>query len=368
MPRSVSDDELVEVYEAVKEHKSAEAASRALNKSSSTIKAQLNSAIHRFQWPDPRTDIVQGRGFRAYAPLDHNRSLEEILQHRRKEAARNLEYDDVVKQIRIDVKARGPIGIMVFGDPHIDNPGCDFPTLERHLAIAAKRSSYILAGNIGDLRDNWIGRLERLYAETTVNSKEIWKLVEWMMRGCGVHWMWLVRGNHDMWQTGAGGDPLDWISKGAGIGIDQAHGMRLKFVHPNGQETTMHARHDFAGNSIYNPLHALKRETLYGFRDNIIVAGHRHIGADAGDISGDGKAFQMIRVSGYKLADSYRMEKGLPSKPLHPAALIIVDPELQDGDRARAWCAPSVEEGADYLDWKRKRYNSRPRARARNPK
>ena len=248
---------------------------------------------------------------------------------------------------------------MCFGDPHIDNPGCDFSLLESHLRIAADRSEYIFAGNIGDIRDNWIGRLERLYSSTTVSAKETWRLVEWMMRGAGIQWTWLVRGNHDAW---AGiNDPLDWIAKGAGVGVDGDAGVRIAFRHPNGVETRMHARHDFNGNSIFNPLHALKREVLHGYRDHIIVAGHRHTGADARDVNGDGNTFVMVRVSGYKVSDPYRQTLGLQAKPLHPAALIIVDPDEPENSPDRVWVAPSVEAGADFLDFKRERFNNRPR-------
>ena len=183
---------------------------------------------------------------------------------------------------------------MVFGDPHIDNPGTDMRLLKSHMDIAAKRPDSIFAGNIGDLRDNWIGRLERLYADTTISAKETWKLVEWMLKGAGVNWTWLVKGNHDLWA--GNNDPLDWIARASGIGATQDSGVRIAFKHPNGRETRMHARHDFNGNSQYNPLHGLKKETLYGFRDHVIVAGHRHIGADAGDVNGSGDAFQMVRV------------------------------------------------------------------------
>ena len=296
----------------------------------------------------------------ARATVKKERPLEKIIAHRRAESKRAKAYEDYAKLIRININTDGPIGLMVFGDPHIDSPGCDFALLEAHLAIARENKECIFAGNIGDLRDNWIGRLERLYAQTTVSAKETWRLVEWMMRGAGVQWTWLVRGNHDAW---AGiNDPLDWIMKG-GVGVDGDAGVRIAFRHPGGNETRLHARHDFNGHSQFNPLHALKKETFQGFRDHIIVAGHRHIGADAGDVHGDGCSFQMVRVSGYKVNDAYRHTLGLHAKPIHPAALIIVDPDEPDTSRARAFCAPTVEEGADYLDWKRQRYNSRPRKR-----
>lgn len=287
------------------------------------------------------------------------RPLDELIQHRRAESVRAKAYEDATKLLRVNLATDGPIGLMTFGDPHIDNPGCDFELLEAHMALAASRSSYVFAGNIGDIRDNWIGRLERLYADTTISAKETWRLVEWMFSGAGVRWLWLSKGNHDCW---AGfNDPLDWIARASGTGIAQDAGLRIAFIHPNGSETRMHARHDFNGNSMFNPLHALKRETLHGFRDHILIAGHRHIGADARDVNGDGMPFVMVRVSGYKVSDSYRHTLGLKAKPLHPAALIVVDPDEPDGSNSRVWVAPTVEEGVDYLDWKRQRFNSRPR-------
>jgi hypothetical protein len=325
----------------------------------------MELAMARFGLPDPRTTAAKSANFTVYQPPSRDRSLSELIAHRRAESERAIEYEDATNLFRVDLKADGPIGLMIFGDPHIDSPGCDFRMLESHLSLAAKRAEYVFAGNIGDLQDNWIGRLERLYADSTTNSRETWRLVEWMMKGCGVQWTWLIKGNHDCWL--GRNDPLDWISKSAGVGIEQPHGVRIGFQHPNGQQTRMNARHDFKGNSIYNPLHSLKREVLHGHRDHIVVAGHRHIGADARDINGDGMPFVMVRVSGYKVADPYRLEIGAHAKPLHPSALIVVDPDEPESSNNRVWCAPTCEEGIDYLTFKRKRFNSRPRAVNKKP-
>ena len=357
-----SDQQLRHIYNVVQETGSYSKAAIILNLARQTVQDAMREAMGRLGLPDPRATVIDKPGFTAFQGPSKERPLADLLEHRRNEANRSIEADEFTKLFRIAIKASGPVGLMVFGDPHIDNPGCDFPLLEAHLKIASDRKTHILAGNIGDLRDNWIGRLERLYAQTTVTARETWKLVEWMMKGAGVHWAWLVRGNHDAW---AGhNDPLDWIAKGAGVGIDQSAGVRIAFTHPNGAETRVNARHDFPGNSIYNPVHGLKREILHGFRDHVTVAGHRHIGADAGDVNGDGNSIQMIRVSGYKVADSFRHEMGFKAKPIHPAALIVVDPDLPDTSRGRAWCAPTVEEGAEYLDWKRERFNARPRQKS----
>jgi len=355
MPATCSDEQLREAWEALRVAPSRRTAEEQSGIPGNTLTHRAGLAMKKFGLPHYKSPHGS-RSFTADPIPDKARSIDELIRHRLAESKRAREYEEFIKLITVKIDTPGPIGLMIFGDPHIDNPGCDFSLLKSHLEIAAKRPEYVFAGNIGDLRDNWIGRLERLYAETTVSAKETWRLVEWMMRDAGVHWTWLVRGNHDAW---AGiNDPLDWITRGSGVGVDQDSGVRIAFKHPGGVETRLHARHDFRGNSQFNPLHALKKETLHGYRDHVIAAGHRHIGADAGDVNGDGSAFQMCRVSGYKVSDSYRQTIGAQAKPIHPAALIIVDPDEPDSSRARAWCAPTVEEGAAYLDWKRKEWKA----------
>lgn len=363
MKAGLSDDQLRDVYEAVRDAGTATGASETLQIPARTVLYRLERAIKKLKLPDPRSEFVQARSFTVDPIPQKVRPLDQLLEHRRQEAKRSIEYEDFIKLIPIKVKTDGPYGIMVFGDPHIDNPGCDFPMLEKHLKLAADRKEYVLAGNIGDLQDNWIGRLERLYADTTVNAKEIWALVEWMMRKAGVQWTWLVKGNHDLWS--GRNDPLDWIVRGGGVGVSQSHGLRLKFISPSGSSTTMHARHDFSGNSLYNPMHALKKETLHGFRDHIIVAGHRHIGADARDVNGDQMPFVMIRVSGYKVSDGFRHQLGLHAKPLHPSVMIMVNPDEPETSPNRVWTAPSPEVGADMLDFLRNRFNARVRVAAK---
>lgn len=183
-------------------------------------------------------------------------------------------------------------------------------------------------------------------------------MAEWMMREAGVSWLFLVRGNHDCW-SGAS-DPLDWIMRGS-PGVDEPHGVRLALKHPCGAETRVHARHDFKGHSQFNGLHGLVKETLFGHRDHLIVAGHRHFGADAGEVMPDGVVAQLVRVSGYKVVDDYAKAGGFKRKPTHPAALVIIDPSVAETERNHIWCAPTVEEGIEYLDWKRAKYEGRAR-------
>jgi hypothetical protein len=346
----LSDDLLRETWDTVKRLGSIFEATKELSVNESSVRHRLHIARDRLGLFSPlssnkpyTTTIIPGR----------ERELTELLTYKRTSADRVLAHEDAIKLVKIKVKTPGPLGFMIFGDPHIDNEGCDFRLLESHLEIAKARPETILAGNIGDIRDNWIGRLAMLAWKNTLAAKETWKLADWLMHY--INWTWLVRGNHDCWS--GDNDPLDWISQSADIGVDERHGVRLEFEHPNGNKTRMHVRHDFPGRSIYNANHGLGREARFGFRDHIIAAGHLHYGMDSAEIIAD-QLIQMVRVCGYKRGDEYRSMKGFYQSLIHPAALIIVDPDQPDGSRSRCFCAPSVEEGAKYLDWKRAHWES----------
>jgi hypothetical protein len=278
--------------------------------------------------------------------------INDLLAKRRDEAQRAKAWNEARNLIDIKVNTAGPIGLMLFGDPHIDNYGCDFNLLESHLAIAAARSRYLFAGNLGDISDNWVGRLQRIYASSPTTVKDAWRLAEWMLRDAGVDWLFLVRGNHDVWSGDS--DPLDWIMRGT-TSVDERHGVRLSLNHPCGNATRVHVRHDFKGNSQFNGLHGLVKETLWGHRDHIIAAGHRHFGEDGAQVTPEGVT-QMVRVSGYKAVDDYAKQGQFSDKRIHPSALIIIDPSRPDTCRSRTWCAPTVEEGAEYLDWLRAKF------------
>ena len=123
----------------------------------------------------------------------------------------------------------------------------------------------------------------------------------------------------------------------------------MALVHPNAQETRIHARHDFKGNSQWNDMHGLKKESLVGWRDHLLVAGHRHLGEDGAFINPDGFVTQLLRLSGYKRADSYAIAGQFKAKPMHPSALVIINPDRPETERGRVWVAPSVEEGVEWL-------------------
>lgn len=300
---------------------------------------------------DLRLQTIERRSFTVPELPSSEVPLDELLDRRRADSGRKIVADAARDLVQVKINVSGPYGLMLFGDPHIDDPGCDFARLERHIGLAAKRPGYVLPGNIGDLQNNWIGRLARLHAEQSTTTRDAWRLVEWMMHS--LDWLFLVDGNHDVWS--GSGNPLDWIVRGA-VAYRQPHGVRLALNHPNGKTVRLHARHNFKGSSIYHDLHGLKRETFFGQRDHIIVAGHLHSGGDEGTVTPDGTVAQLIRLSGYKVVDDYARQGQFTRKAIHPSALIIIDPDKPETERDHVWCAPTIEAGIEYLDWLRARY------------
>jgi transposase-like protein len=277
--------------------------------------------------------------------------LADLIRRRRETASRVIEADDARKLIPIKLTMPGPIGLFCMGDPHLDNDGCDFPRLEADLMSIAGEPR-VLALSIGDVTDNWTGRLERLYAASSVKAADGWRLAEWLFSYPGINWLGSVAGNHDKWSGHR--DPLKWITK-ARVALHEDDVLRLALNHPNGQSTRIHARHDFKGSSIYSDMHGLKRESLMGWRDHLLVAGHRHLGEDGAFINPDGFVTQLLRLCGYKRADSYAVAGQFKAKPMHPSALVIINPDRAEAERGRVWVAPSVEEGVDWLNFQSRR-------------
>jgi hypothetical protein len=282
------------------------------------------------------------------APLPSpDEPLESLLERRRAAAERVIPAQEARNLIPVKVKHKGPVGLFCQGDPHLDNDGCDFPRLEADLKAIAGNPR-IMALSLGDVTDNWIGRLERLHASSSVKAADGWRLAEWMFSYPGVNWLGLVAGNHDKWSGHR--DPLKWIAK-ARVALHEDDVLRMALHHPGGAETRIHARHDFKGSSIWNDMHGLKREVAIGSRDHLLVAGHRHLGEDGGIVNADGFVTQLLRLSGYKRADAYAVAGQFRPKPMHPSALVIINPDRPETERGRVWVAPDIETGVDYLNF-----------------
>lgn len=339
--------EVISIYRGA--GNSVQSVAAAMNIPYSTAKSRVYSSLAA----EARGDLkAKSGGFEAIKLPDSEVSTEELISYRKKVFGIKSESELARKLIRVKVKIGGPIGIVHFGDPHVDDDGCDIAQLEKDLKIT-RTTEGLFGANLGDMQNNWIGRLSRLWAEQSTSANQAWKLVEWLVTS--VDWMYIVGGNHDTW-SGAG-DPVKWMMKSQS-GVYEAHGCRVGLEFPNGKQVRINARHDFRGHSMWNPAHGPMKAIQGGWRDHILTCGHKHVSFIGGPMKdpSSGLLSWAIRCAGYKVHDRYAAQEGLPDQNAFPACVTIIDPQYQDDDPRLVTVVPSVAEGADYLKFKRKRW------------
>jgi hypothetical protein len=275
--------------------------------------------------------------------------IEELINERKIKFSRKQEYYNDSKLINVKVNIDGPIGIAHFGDPHIDDDGTDIEALIEHAELCEKTEG-LFAGNVGDLQNNWIGRLAHLYGQQSTSAKESWILTEHFLNI--TPWLYLVGGNHDAWS--GTGDPLDWIMRSNNGVYDQSQ-VRLNLIFPNKRKIRINCRHNWAGHSMWNTAHGLSRAVQMGFRDHIITAGHTHVsGYQVLKDPSSGLITHVLRIGSYKLLDRYAKEKGLMDSNIFQCPITIIDPQYEDNDKRLITTIFDPHEGAEYLTFKRK--------------
>lgn len=277
--------------------------------------------------------------------------IEDLVADRKRRFELKRKHEDARKLIPVTIRDSKPIGILHFGDPHVDDDGCDVGLLEEH-AHLVRSTPGLYGANVGDTTNNWVGRLARIYGQQSTSAAEGWKLAEWFIHEVR-DWIYIVSGNHDAW-SGAG-DPLRWITAQAGA-LYQDTEVRIALRFPGNREVRVNCRHDFAGRSQYNPAHGPMKAALFGVRDHILIAGHQHESAYGILKDPDsGIAMHSIRVASYKVYDRYAREHGFRDQHLGPACLTVIDVRLPPDhpDLVHVFWDPL--EGADFLAFTRKR-------------
>ena len=274
--------------------------------------------------------------------------IEELIEQRKRKFAHKREHEEASKLIPIRIKLTGPIGILHFGDPHVDDDGCDIEAIERHTALV-NATEGMYAANVGDTTNAWTGRLARLYADQSTSAAQAWKIAEWFINRC--NWLYMLGGNHDLWM--GAGDPLKWITRQQNA-LYKASEARLALRFPNGAEVRINARHDHSGSSIWNPAHGPMKAAMLGTRDHVYVAGHKH--ESAYSVLKDpmsGICMHALKVASYKVYDRYSKDKGFRDNALSPCAVTVINPDLPEShpDLVKVFWEP--EEGARYLAYLR---------------
>jgi hypothetical protein len=256
---------------------------------------------------------------------------------------------DARRWMEIKVNTNKPIGVCFMGDPHIDNNGCNWPLLRRDIGILNSTPG-MYAVNIGDLTDNWVGRLVRLYADQEMSKKQAWKLAKYLMRDAGIKWLCHLIGNHDAWNDGpylikANAQPMvpveDWQS-------------RFEIVFANKTRVRVHAAHDFPGSSIWNKMHGPQKAAMMLEQADIFACGHKHEYAiNESENSNRDFIYHLIRARGYKFIDSYSDQLGYGSQKNGASITAVIDPIASGPTRIK--CFADLTQAAQFLEFLRSR-------------
>lgn len=289
-------------------------------------------------------NTLQTQEFTRQGIPDERQPVEDLVSERI--VKYKIKHDHkTIDPVQIKVNIDGVIGIAHFGDPHIDDDGTDIEMLFDHAEIV-NNTDGMMAGNVGDNQNNWVGRLSRLYGEQSTSAQESWQLTEHFVTS--VPWLYMIGGNHDCW-SGAG-DPLEWM---IGREVYTRHGSRLCLNFPNGRTVIVNIRHQWRGNSQWNSVHAISKAAQMGWDDDVLVGGHTHIsGYQVVKDPKNGTISHCLQVASYKIHDEYAERLGLVDRSIFNCPVTIIDPDATSPMNLVRVCF-TPEEGADYLNWKR---------------
>ena len=274
--------------------------------------------------------------------------VEDIISFRQKAYKQKKKAKESRTLVDININIDGPIGIAHFGDPHVDDDGTDLSQIIMYTDII-NNTEGMFAGNLGDIQNNWVGRLSALYGQQSTSAKESWKLTEYFVNK--LNWLYLVAGNHDVWS--GDGDPLEFIMRDH-RGLYERWGARMNLIFPNGKEITINARHTWKGNSMWNTAHGVAKAAQMGWKDHVLTCGHTHVsGYQVIKDPASGLVSHALQVASFKIMDNYADKLGLDNKNIFNCPVTIIDPRYDDDDNRLITTIFNPETASEYLKYLR---------------
>lgn len=271
-------------------------------------------------------------------PPDSAQPMEQQINEQRSR------FDRLVRAQRVErvfnVPGSGPIGLVHFGDPHLDDDGCDLDLARRWLEVC--RRPRVWGVNIGDTANSWAGRLARLYADQACTEGQAIERIRWFAESAP--WLVWVLGNHDLWGQ------MRWIHReilrDADVRVVTPDDAQVCLRWPDGREFRLWARHSFKGHSQWNTLHGpMKAVRMNGYPADLYVDGHKHEAAIMTEPGPGGRVYTALRVRGFKRFDSYARLHQFEESSCGEACLTLIDPTASPLGRVRvAWTPEEAEE------------------------
>lgn len=281
--------------------------------------------------------------------------IDELWSRRENEWKRVKANADAENKIDIAVNEDQPIGLLLMGDPHLDNLGCNITKLLSDVKLA-ETTEGLYATNIGDTTDNWVGYLTKLYAKNETTRNASYVLLENLMQR--VPWLFMVDGNHDKFQAM---EIYNRICKDYNV-LNISDEANVELTFKNGAKFNIHARHNYPGKSQWSgALGQVKWAKMRGQFD-ILIGGHTHSCAYEEVVIKD-VSTNKYRVShceqlgSYKVVDDYAKTGGFEDTNVRPSVLYILNPNTDDVNK-RCVRFTDVEMGAKYLTYLRSLENT----------
>ena len=358
MATPISHDELVEVVLAYNQYKSQRVTAKALNLSKGSVYRRLEKAKEEAEagnlellellTTEPKVAETPNVYY-PQDPLEPVETTDEWYERRVRRAKRIKASSDRMKDFHVRIKEDKPYGIMHIGDPHLDDDGTDLEELAEDLVLI-NRVPGLYGLCVGDLTNNWVGRLTKLYEHQQDGKKDALLAVEWFINMVGVgNWLAIVNGNHDMW-SGAE-NIVNWLCRNEHIPHADWK-IRFRLMHGSGEDVTLNCAHDFKGHSMYHGSHGALKEAIFGTRDDIYSCGHKHSTSYLIEKIGDQNVCHMLRVAGYKVVDEYAKVHGFRDQRIRGSAITVIQPTKPPESRVLTFLDP--HEGADYLRYLRR--------------
>lgn len=275
--------------------------------------------------------------------------IEEIIESMSKRFEKRAAHKAAKKWFQIKMPDDRPIAMVFVGDPHLDDNGCAWPLLRRHIDLM--KTDGVYACNIGDTTNAWADRLVKLWANQDTSKETSWKLAKWFLTESGIRWLVHLLGNHDLW-----GDTAK-IMREMGRNLVPMEDWQAQFhlAFPGGRKCKIWASHQFAGHSMWNTMHGPQKAAHMKDEADIYACGHTHNWAIHQEESASRDfTYWLIRSRGYKFLDEYADRLGHFSQDEGASIATIINPGAKS-PAAFVQCFADMDSGIDYLKFLRRK-------------
>jgi hypothetical protein len=237
-----------------------------------------------------------------------------------------------------------PFRLKLFGDPHLDDPGCDIAVFIEHME---ELTEGVLGICVGDFFNNWGKSLAHLWKDGGSPS-DAWLVFEDLMERRGHYLIAACSGNHDDW-THAPIDPIDMVMKRHGV-VYRKGAVRLVLNFDGLKPLSVAVRHKWKYRSEWSPAHGIVKSASKGWADALMVGGHTHVDEPRMYVNPDGVISHACQLSAFKLFDEFADTHGFLAHRIKPVWDLVIDPRRPETDADRVKIFWASEAAAAYLE------------------